>query len=796
MIRTLIAVTSLALAVVLSTAPALAQPKGEGGSLTAPPDSTVEGEGPRSEECGGSGDGRGGSGGGLDPSSGGPEGGLPPGPPTCPPPPIGLPATGDTCPDGSPAGSEPCLFVFFHGTGGENNSSSFPNSQQTQQVMHQLIGIPPGGDESEALATAVRAAGCDVYYARWDGSTSWIKDADELGTIAGDVREQIELRDAEAGQEIRVLLHGHSGGGLILAHILNNTIDDDDTPAYHENNAFLADRAERVTAIASPYGGSTVADLVMNVVDPNATPPTPAGGHPIDDTLMHGFLADLLIAGRLPSLHDSLTTNKALEYLPNHDARTTPIGLIVTGAWNVPSPLGPGAHPVDYRSFFFGSLMGYAGEPHLLDILDAPHVIAGLAEALIPDPEGDGVLVQELWAMLGAPGSPLWIQGPPRGIHLATSALPQNVVDDLHDMIKKKVHRAGKLLGIQIVTWNKASDFADHVLERFDFELSLGDCAGSGPLDGHFIDECLDILFDEGDDIIQFDLKLAMLDACDATWPSVAQTFSRNKCRNAVVPALQNLLGGNTLKGALKKWAPRTIAGVTKGLSCNDGIVTCASSAGEMVYEPGTFIGGSSYPMGYVPVNHIRAMYDIPTSVHPFDANGTLGDPVDISLGDWLVNSVVCSQTPIPPGAQNGGAVHADLGPLRGHCSMDQCIADFCGPEPWCQEPDPDCQGDYLDWIDCMQTEGEAIEDCDEDNTCLDPKPLDLTPFNEGSNGGDGGVCVPLTCDGLCGTHADGCGGTIYCGPCPCPGTECWCEMEQVCSSGGVCPSGFMCPEE
>ena len=56
-----------------------------------------------------------------------------------------------------------------------------------------------------------------------------------------------------------------------------------------------------------------------------------------------------------------------------------------------------------------------------------------------------------------------------------------------------------------------------------------------------------------------------------------------------------------------------------------------------------------------------------------------------------------------------------------------------------------------------------------------------------------GGCCYPSTsCDGLCGSVPDGCGGSIWCGPCGCPCGDCaggcgCCSSDYYCDASDTC---------
>ena len=70
--------------------------------------------------------------------------------------------------------------------------------------------------------------------------------------------------------------------------------------------------------------------------------------------------------------------------------------------------------------------------------------------------------------------------------------------------------------------------------------------------------------------------------------------------------------------------------------------------------------------------------------------------------------------------------------------------------------PDGDC-GDTLN---CGTCDASACLTCGASNTCVSACTSEQVCSQ-------GTCCTPATCGASCGTIADGCGGTLDCGPCP-----------------------------
>ncbi len=114
-------------------------------------------------------------------------------------------------------------------------------------------------------------------------------------------------------------------------------------------------------------------------------------------------------------------------------------------------------------------------------------------------------------------------------------------------------------------------------------------------------------------------------------------------------------------------------------------------------------------------------------------------------------------------------------------CCGGQCTSGVCCAANDC--PDRSCQTKACTGNQCVYTTASNGTTCGSNLTC--------------QNGAC--VCQPVTCQRLgksCGAWADGCGGTITCGPCA-PGNFCdngackpGCQTTADCASGSVCSSG------
>ena len=728
--------------------------------------------------------------------------GTTPGDPTRPPAgsrqeiaPVGLDATGTgMCPDGAPVA--PCLFVYFHGLDKNANSLDVPGDPHEVQLgLHQLIFTPPRGSEprrpEEAFVHPLRAAGCDVLYGRWDGSSPWTMDLETLARVTGPIRQEIEARDAEAGEPVRVYLHGQSAGGLVVSWILSHTAEDPDA-------AFIASRLTRATAVASPIGGSVVADTVMH--EPSDVSP---GGTLLEDVPIQKAFARLFRLAQAPRL--LAVTSKAMQRRwAEGPVPAAPIGLIGAGLWDVPYPSDE-AHLSDYQMYFFGATLGHNGPGQLARILERDTVMAGifrrLAGQIDPPIDPEELTAEDVFDSFLNPDPPPPIYDPAaRVLHLNL-----DTIADLGPGVRQALQRmrsklTAEMAGAFLVSHQEVERFVDFLFEAlkepFDYQIDLSHCGGASLVRSDWWRDCREGVYAQIDPFIAEDgplLNIAV-QACKQAlgWPE--EWWCRNKIKKKVRKWNRFADRWPRAEDLPFHAAGRLAKGARRDLACTDGVNPCISNLGELLAEPGARGPAAFYPLGFIGVNHVRTMFNVTARIATFDPGGVLLEPEGpLPFGEWYLDRVICDGAPIPEAVLAGEPVTPDLDVVLHHCTYDECANE---------------------WEDNPQTIAQCEGTLD---GCVLGGSFELDAYRVDGSGGCWGVasaaelpprhvescpCEPLACPvGECGLWPDGCGGTLDCGPChaSCPKGECACSQTGaalVCSTDGVCPDGTPCGPE
>ncbi|HEB91127.1 MAG TPA: hypothetical protein ENI85_16245 [Deltaproteobacteria bacterium] len=606
----------------------------------------------------------------------------------------------------------------------------------------------------------------------------------ELAEVISPIRQEIEARDAETlpGEGLtRVYLHGHSGGGLVIARILEAAATDPDA-------AFIANRVTRATTIGSPFGGSLVADLVMENRGDH-----PLGGETLlEDVKIQNLLADLVGNAGAEGLEERvgpLTSRYMSQRWQDAPTRTVPIGTIGTGLWSVPLA-GPGGHPTDYSAYFFGSTMGHNGPEPLSVILDRSEIIAGLLADLVPDQNGNGTAdTDDLFSRLETSEMALY-DVDNREIVVNASTLAKLGPKAQALLESRKNSLIDSLASEPLVSWWEATVFVNALLSLVDLRIDLGPCQVASSLTASWYESCRDDLFLQLDEFLawQGPLWWDVTAACAIAFQPLDPLnilvcpIMKKKIFKEGIAEYRTPFDVLTTRDLLPSQAGSLTLGARSEFKCTDGIVPCISSLGEMLATTGARVPGPIYPLGFVGANHVRAMFNTPVAIARFDSNGVLQAPeYPIRIGEWYLREVICDGTPIPQLAQEGGTVVPDLDAIRHECTVSECYDYYqsTGDEP--PSPDP-CPGSHL---------------------CEQGAYFDLSDYAIAEAGGDWArPCQPLSCGAnQCGNWSDGCGGTIYCGPCAsaCPKGTCVCDTPQgpVCEDeNGLCPNGMACEPE